>query len=84
MVVVIANGDREDLLSLLLLYDKPIEMGFNVARQEIEFEFLVVDPVRFLILFCCRCLRLGKGGNRNPIAEVLFHELRNLGLQLFR
>ena len=63
MVVVIANGDRENLLSLLLLYDKPIEMRFNVARQEIEFEFLVVDAFRFLILFCCRRLRLSKGGN---------------------
>ncbi len=84
MVVVIANGDREDLLSLLLLYDKPIEMRFNVARQEIEFELLLVDPFRLLILLCCRWLRLSKGGNGNPIAEVLFHELCNLGPQLFR
>src|SRR5438093_12153982 len=83
MVVVIANGDREDLLSLLLLYDKPIEMRFNVARQEIEFEFVVVGLFRFFILFCCRLLRLGNRCDRDPIAEVRVHELRDLGLQLF-
>ena len=84
MVVMIANGDSKDLLRLILFYDEPIEMRFNVARQEIEFEFLMVGLFRFLILFCCGLLRLGNRRDRDPIAEVLLHELRDLALQLFR
>ena len=84
MVVMIANGDREDLLSLVLFYDESIEMRFDVARQEIEFEFPMVGLFRFFILFCCGLLWLGNRGDRHPIAEVLFHELRDLALQLFR
>ena len=84
VVVMVANGNREDLLRFILLDHEAIKMRFDVARQEIELEFIMVDFVRPFILFCCRRLRLGKGRNRNPIAEVLFHELRDLGLQLFR
>ena len=84
MVVMIANGDRENLLSLVLLYDKPIEMRFNIARQEIEFELLVVGVFWFFILLCRGLLRLSNRRNRDPIAEVLFHKLRDLALQLLR
>ena len=81
---MIANGNRENLLRLILLYHKPIKMPFNVARQEVEFEFLMVCLLDLFLVFYRRLLRLRKGRNRDPITEVLFHELRDLGLQLFR
>ena len=84
VVVMIANGNRENLLRLILLYHEPIKMRFNIARQEVEFEFLMVCLLDLFLVFCRRLLRLRKGRNRDPITEVLFHELRDLGFQLFR
>ena len=59
-------------------------MRLYVARQQIEFEFLTLSFLRLLV-FLCRCwLRLGNCRDGYAVAEVLFHELRDLGFQLFR
>ena len=84
VVVMIANRDRENLLRLFLLNDEPVEVRLDVSRQEIEFEFLLVGLLGLFLLFRCRRLRLGKRRHRDSIAEVLFHELSDLGLELFR
>src|SRR5437762_11747073 len=34
MVVMVANRDRQNLLRFILPYHEPVEMRFNVARQE--------------------------------------------------
>ena len=83
VVVMIANRNREDFLRFLLFDDKPVEMRFDIARQQMEFEFLVLGFLRLFILLCDRWLRLGNCRNRDAVAEVLFHEVRDLGLQLF-
>src|SRR6266481_8709351 len=84
MVVMIANGDRQHLLRFILLDHEAVEMRFNVPRQKIELEFLLIGLVRFFFLFRWCGLRFGKSRHRDPVAEVLFHELRDLGLQFFR
>ena len=83
MVVMIADGNREDFLRFLLFDDEAVEVRFNVARQQMEFEFLVLFLIRLFLLLCDRWLRLGYCRNRDAVAEVLFHKLRDLGLQLF-
>ena len=84
MIVMIANRDREHLLRFFLFNDEPVEVRFDVAGQEIEFKFGVLSLLRRFILHCGGRRRLGKRRHRDPIAEVLFHKLRDLGLQLFR
>jgi hypothetical protein len=42
MVVMIADGNREDFLRFLLFDYEPVQMCFDVARQQMEFEFLVL------------------------------------------
>jgi hypothetical protein len=44
----------------------------------------VVGLLRLFILDRGGRRRLGERRHRDPIAEVLFHELRDLGLQFFR
>ena len=60
MVVMIANCDRQHLLRFILLDHEPVEMRFNVPRQKVELEFLLIGLVRFFFLFRWRGLRLGK------------------------
>src|SRR5207249_315805 len=84
VVVMIANRDREHFLRFVLLDDKTVKMRFDVARQKIEFELGMVGLLRLFILNRGGWFWLGKRRHRDPIAEVLFHELRDLGLQLFR
>ena len=84
MVVMIAHGDREHFLRFLLFDDEAVQMRLDIARQKIEFEFLIVDLLRFFILRRSRWFRLGKRRHGDSIAEVLFHELGDLGLQFFR
>src|SRR3954464_6420220 len=79
---MITNRNREDFLRFLLFDYEPVQMSFDVARQQVEFEFLGFR--RLFILFGCRLLWLGNCRNGNMVAEVLFHEVRDLGLQLFR
>ena len=80
MVVMIANRNRQDLLRFILFYHEPVQMRLDVARQKIEFEFLVLGLLRFFIFLCGRWLRLRNGRDGYSVTEVLFHELRDLGL----
>ena len=87
VIVMIADRDREDLLRLVLLDHEPVEMRLDVARQKIENEIVLVDLLRRLFSLLRRAgfrFGLSKGRERNPVAEVLFHELRDLGLQFLR
>src|SRR5262249_42790470 len=61
MVVMIANRDRQDFLRLVLLDHEAVEMRFNVPRQKIELELLMLDFFWLFFLFRWRGLRLGKG-----------------------
>ena len=63
VVVMIANRNREDFLRFLLFDDEPVEMRFDIARQQIEFEVLVFGFLRLFILLCDRWLRLGNCRN---------------------
>ena len=77
---MIANRNCQDLLRFILFYHEPVQMRLDVARQKIEFEFLVLRLLRFFIFLCRRWLRLGDRRNRDVVAEVLFHELGDLSL----
>src|SRR5215472_7488788 len=81
---MIANRYRQDFLCFLLFDNKPVQMRLDVARQQMKLEFLVLRFRGLFILLCDRRFRFGNCRNRDTVAEVLFHELRNLGLQLFR
>ena len=63
VVVMIANRNREDFLRFLLFDDEPVEMRFDIARQQIEFEVLVLGFLRLFILLCNCRLRLGNCRN---------------------
>src|SRR5207249_8514016 len=84
VVIMIANSNRQDLLRFILLDYETIKMRLDVSRQEIELEFVMIGLFRFFIVFCRRGFRLGYRRDRDPIAEVLIHELCDRGLQLFR
>ena len=53
--------------------------------RKLKVELLVVGlPVAFLIGSRLDRVRLGERGECNPVAEVRFHELGELGFQFFR
>ena len=84
MVVVIADGDGEDLLGFVLLDHETIEMGLDVAREKIENELAAARFGGLLLVAGLGALGLGEGREGNFVAEVRFHELGELGLEFFR
>src|SRR5262245_51711275 len=81
---MITNRNCQHLLYFLLFNDEPVQMRFDVPRQQIELEFFLLGLFRLFLLLRDRWLRLGYCGNRDAIAEVLLHELGDLRLQFFR
>jgi len=59
-------------------------MRLDVARQKFELELVIVDLFRLFFRLGFGRLRRRESRDRNAIPEVLFHELRDLRLQLFR
>ena len=85
VVVVIADRDREHFFRFVLLDDKAVEMGLDVAREKIEDELIAARRRgRFLVVAFLGALGLGEAGERNLLPEVRFHELGELALQFFR
>ena len=85
VVVMIANRDREDLLRFVLFDDEAVEMRLDVARQKIEDESSSRSFCGgFFVVPASAALGLGESRERDLVAEVRFHELRELGLQFFR
>ena len=84
VVVMIANRDREHLLRFILLDHEPVQVRLDIARQKIELKLLIVGLLRFLFRLGFSRLRRRERRDRDAIPEVLFHELRDLRLQLFR
>src|SRR5207253_4323547 len=83
VIVMIANRDRKDLLRLVLLDDKPIEMRLDVTRQKIKDE-LLLGISRWLFLRAgLRSFRLRVSRKRNLVAEIRFHEFGKLCLKFF-
>ena len=82
VVVMITNRDREHLLRFLLFDHEPVQVRLDIARQKIELELLIIDLLGFFLRFGFSRFRRGEGRDRNAIAEVLFHELGDLRLQL--
>src|SRR5207249_8704307 len=64
MIIMVANCNREHLLSLVLLDYKPVEMRFDVARQKIKNKLFTARLRRRLVARGSR-LRLGKGRDRD-------------------
>ena len=83
VVVVIANCDRQHLLRLLLLDYKSIQMRLDIAGQKIKDELVAIDLCCFFFSFGFGRFGRSKGGKRDPVAKVRFHELGDLGFELF-
>ena len=81
MVVMITNRDREHLFRFVLLDHEPIQVRLDIARQKIELELLIIDLLRLLFRFGFSRFRRRESRDRDPITEVLFHELGDLRLQ---
>src|SRR4029077_5318294 len=84
VVVMIANRDRQHLLRFLLLDYESIEVRLDVARQKIKNQFVTFHLGRFFFGAGFGWFRRGERGERDPVAKVRFHELSDLGFQLFR
>ena len=84
VVVMVANRNRKDFLRFFLLDHESVQMRFDVPRKKIELEFPTLDLLRFFFVSGNGGLRFRKSRDCNPLAEVLFHELRDLGFQFFR
>ena len=84
MVVMIADRDRENLFRFVLLDHKAVEMGLDVAREEIEDEMVAALLDRLFVVALFGALGLGEAGKRDLVPEVRFHEFGELALQFFR
>ena len=83
MIVMIANRDREHLLGFVLFDYEAVEVRFDVAREKIEDKFFTAR-FRWRLIARSSRFRLGKGRDRDAIAEVRLHELRDLRFEFFR
>src|ERR1017187_27955 len=82
VVVVVAHGDGQRLLGILLLDDEAVEVQLHVLGLEMKIE---LDGFPRRIVHRRGRLRpLGlRGSEDNAVAKLLLHELREFGLDLF-
>ena len=80
VIIMITHRDREHLFRFILLDHKAVEMRFDVTREKIENELLMIGFLWLLFHAGFGRLRLGEGRDRDAIAEVRFHELGDLCL----
>src|SRR4029077_5321177 len=74
MMIVITDGDAEDLLGFILLNDKAVQMALDIARSKLELK----DGMRLRLggrFFCALrwiCLRRrGKAGAKELLETLL-------------
>ena len=70
VIIMIANRNREHLLSLVLFNYKAVEMRFDVARQKIKNKLFTARFRRRRLFARGSRLRLGKSRDRDMISEV--------------